>query len=40
MLELPYLDEERLAQLGIPMGPRARILYEVQQLKQRAVSPP
>jgi hypothetical protein len=40
MLELPYLDEERLSQLGIPMGPRARILFEVQQLKLRAASPP
>ncbi|XP_062502837.1 neuron navigator 2-like isoform X2 [Corticium candelabrum] len=39
MLELPYLDEDRLIQLGVPMGPRARIMFEVQQLRQRATSP-
>ena len=26
MLELPYLSEERLEKLGIPLGPRIRIL--------------
>ncbi|XP_067895476.1 uncharacterized protein [Heterodontus francisci] len=29
LMELPYLNEERLAQLGIPLGPRLRILHEV-----------
>ena len=28
MLELPYVTEERLETLGIPMGPRLRILAE------------
>ena len=28
MLELPYLSEERLEKLGIPLGPRIRILQE------------
>ena len=28
MLELPYLSEDRLEKLGIPMGPRMRILQE------------
>ncbi|KAA0203456.1 hypothetical protein HAZT_HAZT003824 [Hyalella azteca] len=30
MLELPYLDEDRLLKLGIPLGPRVRILQEAQ----------
>ena len=30
MLELPYLNEERLEKLGLPMGPRIRILQEAQ----------
>ncbi|XP_038642068.1 uncharacterized protein LOC119957921 isoform X3 [Scyliorhinus canicula] len=29
VMELPYLNEERLVQLGIPLGPRLRILHEV-----------
>ena len=28
--ELPYLSEERLKTLGIPLGPRLRILQEAQ----------
>lgn len=28
MLELPYLSEDRLEKLGIPLGPRMRILQE------------
>jgi hypothetical protein len=28
MLELPYLSEDRLEKLGVPMGPRMRILQE------------
>lgn len=27
-MELPYLTEERLQKMGIPMGPRLRILQE------------
>ena len=30
MIELPYLNEERLMKIGIPMGPRLRILQESQ----------
>merc|ERR1712213_235294 len=30
MLELPYLSEERLEKLGVPLGPRIRILQEVK----------
>ena len=30
LLELPYLSEERLEKLGIPMGPRMRILQEAK----------
>ena len=30
LLELPYLPEERLEQLGVPMGPRMRILQEAK----------
>lgn len=30
MLELPYMTEERLQSIGIPMGPRLRILQESQ----------
>jgi len=30
MLELPYLSEERLEKLGIPLGPRIRILQEAK----------
>ncbi|XP_067943213.1 uncharacterized protein [Watersipora subatra] len=32
MLELPYMSEERLRTLGIPLGPRVRILQEAKQL--------
>ena len=30
MLELPYLSEDRLEKLGIPLGPRIRILQEAK----------
>ncbi|XP_037072659.1 uncharacterized protein LOC119093756 [Pollicipes pollicipes] len=30
MLELPYMTEERLQKLGVPIGPRLRILHEAQ----------
>uniref|UniRef100_A0A182UMQ0 SAM domain-containing protein n=1 Tax=Anopheles merus TaxID=30066 RepID=A0A182UMQ0_ANOME len=30
MIELPYLGEERLQKMGIPLGPRLRILQEAQ----------
>ncbi|KAJ6633113.1 hypothetical protein Bhyg_16794, partial [Pseudolycoriella hygida] len=30
MIELPFLGEERLQKLGIPLGPRLRILQEAQ----------
>ncbi|XP_012938088.1 filaggrin-2 [Aplysia californica] len=30
MIELPYMTEERLQSIGIPMGPRLRILQEAQ----------
>ncbi|GAB6023762.1 hypothetical protein CHUAL_008516 [Chamberlinius hualienensis] len=30
IIELPYLTEERLQKIGIPMGPRMRILQEAQ----------
>ncbi|XP_064602977.1 uncharacterized protein LOC135468570 isoform X2 [Liolophura sinensis] len=30
MIELPYMTEERLKTIGIPMGPRLRILQEAQ----------
>ena len=30
LLELPYLPEERVEQLGVPMGPRMRILQEAK----------
>ncbi|XP_052824288.1 putative uncharacterized protein DDB_G0277255 isoform X2 [Octopus bimaculoides] len=30
MLELPYMTEDRLKSIGIPMGPRLRILQEAQ----------
>ena len=30
MIELPYLTEERLHKMGLPMGPRIRILQEAQ----------
>lgn len=29
-MELPYISEERLQKMGIPMGPRMRILQEAQ----------
>ncbi|GAV05248.1 hypothetical protein RvY_15411 [Ramazzottius varieornatus] len=31
MNELPYMTEDRLARLGIPMGPRIRIIREAQK---------
>jgi len=36
MLELPYVSEERLEMLGIPMGPRLRILAECKTAVQIA----
>lgn len=30
LTELPYLSEERLKTIGIPLGPRIRILQEAQ----------
>ena len=30
MIELPYMTEDRLQKLGIPIGPRLRILQEAQ----------
>lgn len=30
MMELPYMTEERLEKIGIPMGPRLRIIQEAQ----------
>lgn len=30
LVELPYLTEERLHKLGIPLGPRLRIMQEAQ----------
>ena len=30
MMELPYMSEERLEKIGLPMGPRIRILEEAQ----------
>lgn len=30
MIELPYMNEDRLQRIGIPMGPRLRILQEAQ----------
>ena len=32
MLELPYLSEERLEKLGIPLGPRIRILQVYRKI--------
>lgn len=31
ILELPYMTEERLQSLGIPLGPRLRILQEAKK---------
>ncbi|XP_028512510.1 uncharacterized protein LOC110231314 isoform X2 [Exaiptasia diaphana] len=33
ILELPYLNEERLQSLGIPLGPRLRIVEEANRLR-------
>ena len=33
ILELPYMTEQRLQNLGIPLGPRLRILEEIQTLR-------
>lgn len=30
LVELPYMSEERMHKLGIPMGPRLRIMQEAQ----------
>ncbi|XP_066281180.1 protein sickie-like isoform X3 [Branchiostoma lanceolatum] len=30
ILELPYMNEDRLKQIGVPMGPRVRILQEAK----------
>ncbi|OXU27185.1 hypothetical protein TSAR_009380 [Trichomalopsis sarcophagae] len=30
MVELPYLSEERLQEMGVPLGPRLRILQEAR----------
>lgn len=30
MIELPYMTEERMEKIGIPMGPRLRIIQEAQ----------
>ena len=38
MLELPYMTEERLQKLGVPIGPRLRILHEAQ-LSMRSDNP-
>lgn len=35
MIELPYMTEERLKSIGIPMGPRLRILQEAQMCFQQ-----
>jgi len=32
MLELPFMSEERLRVVGIPLGPRVRILQEAARL--------
>ena len=40
MLELPYLSEDRLEKLGIPMGPRMRILQESRASLQSSLVPP
>ncbi len=39
MLELPYLSEDRLEKLGVPMGPRMRILQESRTSLQTAMPP-
>jgi len=30
LMELPYVSEDRLQKMGIPLGPRLRILQEAQ----------
>ena len=30
LVELPYMTEDRLGAIGVPMGPRMRILEEAQ----------
>ena len=30
MIELPYLTEEKMKTMGLPMGPRIRIMQEAQ----------
>ena len=32
ILELPHITEEQLISMGIPLGPRQRILDEIQKL--------
>lgn len=36
IMELPYLTEERLQKIGIPMGPRMRILQEAHASSQQS----
>ena len=33
MIELPYMTEEKLGTIGIPLGPRTRILQEAKTLQ-------
>ena len=37
LAELKYIDESTLEQLGIPLGPRLRILAEVKSLEPCSV---
>lgn len=39
MLELPYMTEEKLRSIGVPLGPRSRILEEAQTLKLHNMTP-
>jgi hypothetical protein len=33
MSELVFLNEDKLQKLGLPMGPRIRIMQEIHQLR-------